>query len=81
LSDGGAAAVDCSAGADLDALTVVFLEAEEVAGTLVDSGVSPWGIDIRGSVVIGTVGNGDCVRVPADGVGRDSTGSVIVTSP
>lgn len=41
LSDGGAAAVVCSAGADLDGLAVTLPTAEEVVGTPVDSGVSP----------------------------------------
>lgn len=41
LSDGGAAAVVCSAGADLDALAEALPELEEVAGGPVDSGVSP----------------------------------------
>lgn len=70
LSDGGAAAVVCSAGADLDALTVAVPDAEEVARTPVDSGVSPCGIDMRGSVVCEIGGNRGCVRMPeTDGVG------------
>jgi hypothetical protein len=41
LSEGGAAAVVCSAGADLDALTEALPEPEVVEGAPVDSGVSP----------------------------------------
>lgn len=41
LSDGGAAAVVCSAGADLEGLAVTLPIVEEVAGMPVDSGVSP----------------------------------------
>lgn len=88
LRDGGAAAVVCSAGADLDALPDALREAEEVVSTPVDSGVSPCGIDKRGSVVCEIGGSRGCVRMPViDGVGsdptggRDSTGSVRVTSP
>ena len=91
LSDGGAAAVVCSAGADLDALAEAFPETEDVASVLVDIGVSPWGIDMRGSVVCEIGGSRGCGRMVtvADAVGvisdptggRDSTGRVIVTSP
>lgn len=41
MSEGGAAAVVCSAGADLDALAEVLPGPEVVDGTPVDSGVSP----------------------------------------
>jgi hypothetical protein len=91
LSDGGAAAVVCSAGADPDALAEAFPKAEDVASVPVDTGVSPWGIDMRGSVVCEIGGSRGCVKmVPvADAVGvgsdptggRDSTGRVTVTSP
>lgn len=41
LSEGGAAAVVCSAGADLDALAEALPEPAVVEGAPVDSGVSP----------------------------------------
>ena len=91
LSDGGAAAVVCSAGADLDALAEAVPEPEEVADTPVGWGVSPWGIDMRGSVVCEIGGSRGCVKMlpVTDAVsvgsdpmgGRVSTGRVIVTSP
>lgn len=70
LSEGGAAAVVCSAGADLDALTDALPEPEDVGSTPVDSGVSPWGMDML-PVTDGVDPTG----------GKDSTGRVIVTSP
>lgn len=88
LSDGGAAAVVCSAGPDPEALANPLPEVGGLTGTPVDSGVSPCGIDMRGSVVCEIGGSRGCVRMPVtDGVGsdpmggRDSTGRLIVTSP
>lgn len=80
LSEGGAAAVVCSAGAERDALAEPLAE---VGRTPVDSGVSPWGIDMLPETDASdpTGGNDSTGRVMVTsslmGTGRDTGGTLV----